>query len=288
MSAISMAQQLGQRLGQCMFKKAGVSVKGKTVLCTGGAGGMGALWARHFGLDGAKVVIWDLHPALNDTVAQLKSEGIEAYGYKVNVTSEESIDEALKAMAEAHLEIDILLNNAGIVAGGAFEQVPMAKSAAVLDVNLKGVMLVTHALLPKMIERNEGALLFVSSASGFIGVPYMAAYTASKWGVIGFAESLRLEMQDRHQNIHVAVFCPSYVDTGLFKGAKAPLLTPLLTPEQAVDEGYKAFRAGEHVICTPAMVKVTPKLKALLPESWFDMVSAVFGVNRSMKDWTGR
>ena len=117
----------------------------------------------------------------------------------------------------------------------------------------------------------------------------MPTYAASKWGVIGFTESLRLEMELLgHTGIRFTLFCPSYVDTGMFKGVRAPLLVPLLTPEKAVAQGYAGFLRGEYMVRVPLVVKFTPALKALLPRKVFDRVSDLLGVTTSMKGWTGR
>jgi all-trans-retinol dehydrogenase (NAD+) len=140
-----------------------------------------------------------------------------------------------------------------------------------------------------MIAKDSGHIINISSASGFIGMPYMPAYAASKWAVIGLTESLRLEMElERFHGIRFTLFCPSYVDTGMFAGVKAPKLVPLLSPEEAVKRAYKGFRRGEYFILEPFMVKFTPALKALLPRPIFDKVSDILGVTISAKKVRGR
>ncbi len=117
----------------------------------------------------------------------------------------------------------------------------------------------------------------------------MPAYAARKWAVIGMTESLRLEMElEGHKGIKFTLFCPSYVDTGMFDGVKPPLLAPILTPEIAVKRAYKAFRKGEYIILEPLIVKFTPALKALLPTTVFDRISNVLGISKSAKGVHGR
>jgi NAD(P)-dependent dehydrogenase (short-subunit alcohol dehydrogenase family) len=279
-----------------------VDVAGKVVLITGAARGMGKLWAEHFARDGARLVLWDLDgEELERTAAQLRTAGVAGRGRRsggsgatevrtavVDVTDRARVHEEATATAAGFGPVDIVVNNAGIVAGGRFEEMPEAKLAAVLDVNLKSLVFLHKAFLPQMLERGAGHFINVSSASGFIGVPYMPTYAASKWGVIGFTESLRLEMElAGHTGIRFTLFCPSYVDTGMFKGVRAPLLVPLLTPEKAVQQGYAGFRRGEYMVRVPLMVRFTPALKALLPQKVFDSVSEILGVTTSMKNWRG-
>ncbi len=272
-----------------MAKTVKPSIKGKRVLVTGGARGMGLLWAKLFARDGAQVALWDLSSKVMAAADEIRELGRESFAQIVDVTNRVDVETAAKELEEKFGPIDILVNNAGIVVGGPFMEVDQDSMARVLDVNLKSLIFTTRAFLSGMIERGHGHVMNVGSASGFIGVPYMATYTASKWGIIGFTDSLRLELQHLgHDNIGISVFCPSYVDTGLFAGAKAPIFTPLMTPEQAVERGYKAFRKGVYVIKEPFMVKVTPALRTLLPQSVFDSIANVLGATSSMSDWKGR
>lgn len=280
-----------------------VDVAGKVVLITGAARGMGKLWAEHFARDGARLVLWDLDQAeLEKTAAELQPRSGRKQGRwrradrppsdvrtaVVDVTDSRRVHEEAAATAAEFGPVDVVVNNAGIVAGGKFEEMPEAKLAAVLDVNLKSLVWLHKAFLPQMLARGTGHFVNVSSASGFIGVPYMPTYAASKWGVIGFTESLRLEMElAGHMGIRFTLFCPSYVDTGMFRGVRAPLLVPLLTPEKAVQQGYAGFRRGEYMVRVPLMVRFTPALKALLPQKVFDSVSEILGVTTSMRDWRG-
>lgn len=267
-----------------------IEVEGKRVLVTGGARGMGRLWVEHFLADGAKVAIWDKSAELlTELKTELAGKGQKVFIQPLDITDEKAVNKAFDELSRKWGEVDILVNNAGIVVGGKFEEVPYSDLAKTVAVNLNGTMLATRTFLPQMIKRSSGHLVNVASASGFIGVPYMPAYSASKWAVIGFTESIRLELKaEGHTGVKVSLFCPSYVATGMFEGVKAPLLTPMLTPEEAVNRAYKAFRDGHYLIKEPLMVKMTPVLKALMPMSLFDAIADRLGVTGSMKHWTGR
>lgn len=265
------------------------NVQGKTVLITGGAMGMGKLWAQHFANDRARLVLWDINQdALTATEKEFKALGTDVTVNVVDVTDRKRVYEVVNEFIKENGPIDVLVNNAGIVAGGEFLKTSDEKMAATIDIDLKALMWTMKAVLPGMIEKGEGHIVNISSASGFIGVPYMPAYTASKWGVIGLTESVRLEMKDLgHRGINFTIFCPSYVDTGMFEGAKAPLLSKILKPEEVIDIAYKGFKDNKLFILEPWLVKITPLLKSVLPTSVFDFVSDVLGATGSMKHWQG-
>lgn len=251
---------------------------------------MGRLWAEHLVRDQARVVLWDLdREELERTAAALRSEGAAVHTQLVDVTDYRAVVAAAGQVAADFGEVEVLINNAGIVVAGPFVEMDPGRLGATVDVDLKALIWTMKAFLPAMIARGTGHIVNVSSASGFIGVPYMPAYAASKWGAIGLTESLRLEMElEGHKGIGFTLFCPSYVDTGMFHGVKAPKLVPLLTPEEAVARAYKGFRKGRYMIMEPFMVKMTPLLKSLLPRATFDWVSDLLGVTRSARKVTGR
>jgi all-trans-retinol dehydrogenase (NAD+) len=267
-----------------------VPVQGRVCLITGGAKGMGKLWAEHLARDGGRIVLWDLDErSLEQTGRELRDGGVDVLTQVVDVTDRAQVYESARVAVARMGTIDILVNNAGVVAAGRFLEMDDAKLDATIEVDVKALLWTMKAVLPGMIAKDSGHIINISSASGFIGMPYMPAYAASKWAVIGLTESLRLEMElERFHGIRFTLFCPSYVDTGMFAGVKAPKLVPLLSPEEAVKRAYKGFRRGEYFILEPFMVKFTPALKALLPRPIFDKVSDILGVTISAKKVRGR
>ena len=262
-------------------------VKGKTALVTGGASGMGYQWAELFAKDGASLVLWDLREdRLTEAAGKLRALGVDVLTQVVDVSDRGAVYRAaLTAQAETG-GVDILVNNAGIVFSKPFLETPDEHLAATIDVDLKALFWTTKAFLPRMLERGSGHIINVSSASGFVGVPLMPAYVASKWGVIGLTESLRYEL--RGKGIGFTLFCPSFVDTGMFEGARPPLLTKMLKSEEVVARAYEGFRRGEYFIIEPFLVKITPALKGILPSRLFDLVAQVLGVTKTMDDWKDR
>lgn len=265
------------------------NVKGKIALVTGGASGMGKLWAKFLARDGAKLIIWDIQDKVLEKEKEFyKKAGIEAYMYNVDVTDREKVYKTVSEIEQNIGKIDILVNNAGIVIGGKFLETDDEKLAKIIDVNLTSLMWTMKAVIPGMMKDNTGHIVNISSASGLVGVPYMPSYSASKWGVIGLTDSIRLEIKQLgYTGIKFTTFCPSYVDTGMFKGAKAPFLSRTLSPEKAVKIAYKSFRKNKYMVLTPMLIKTVPLLKGFLPYKIFDTINGVLGATNSMKHWKG-
>jgi len=266
------------------------NVAGKIALITGGAMGMGRLVAFRCARDGARIVIWDMNSEATDkTVKELKAIGADAHGYIVDVTDIASVGEAAEKVKREVGDVDILVNNAGIVAGGGFLEVPIETHAKVIDVNINGVMYCTHAFLPGMIESKAGHIVNIASAAGLIGVAGVTSYSASKFAVVGFTEALRTELRKmKLKDIQTTTVCPSFVDTGMFAGVKAPMFTPLMTPEEMADKIYEGLRKDKIMVKAPRMVKYIPIFKALSHPNHFSVLGQVMGVHSAMDKWTGR
>src|SRR3989338_692400 len=217
-----------------------MDVRDKIALITGGAGGIGKSLAVRFLRGGARVALWDMNPdELSSAVKELSAAG-EVRGYVVDITDRRKVISAAQELRRDVGEVDILDNNAGIVVGGDFLACPEEQLLRTMEVNLHGVMWCTRAFLPGMIRKGAGHIVMMSSAAGLLGVPGMAAYAASKHAVIGLAESLRLELRAQgHRGVKISIVCPGFVKTGMFEGAKPPLLTPWLSPERIADKIYE-------------------------------------------------
>ncbi|MBW2162358.1 MAG: SDR family oxidoreductase [Deltaproteobacteria bacterium] len=261
----------------------------KRVLITGGAQGIGLEMAMTFAGRGAEIIIADLNEEkLPEAKAKIEALGVTAWGFPVDVTNPASIA-SLKAQIAAEAgPIDVLVNNAGIVFGGPFTETPLDRHLKTYEVNTLGVVAMTHAFLPDLIERPEAHLVNISSASGFIGLPYGSTYASSKWAVIGFSESIRAELKVLgHEHVHVTIVCPSYIGTGMFKGAAAPKATSILEPEFIAEKVVRAVERNRIHVLEPWMVKITPLLRELLPTALYDRISHLFGADTSMAQWTG-
>ncbi len=265
-------------------------LNGRRVLITGGAQGIGLEMAIQFARHGSEIVLADLdEEKLNSATAKIAELGVRAWGFPVDVTNPASIA-LLKAQVGAEAgPIDILVNNAGVVFGGPFTKTPLDDHFKTYEVNTLGVVAMTHAFLDELISRPEAHLVNISSASGFIGLPYGSSYASSKWAVIGFSESIRAELNlEGHKHVHVTIVCPSYIGTGMFEGAEAPKTTHILEPEFVAEKVVHAVEHNAVYVKEPWIVKITPLLRDLLPTALYDQISHLFGADTSMAQWKGR
>jgi all-trans-retinol dehydrogenase (NAD+) len=271
------------------------SVAGKHVLVTGAARGMGRLFAeRAIAEDAAAVVLWDVdEPALETAVGELDGGSCAVSGYVVDVRDAETVAETAATVLDDLGRIEVLVNNAGVVRGNQyFWETDLDRDAKfTIDVNTLGPMHVAHAFLPAMIDApGECRVLNLASAAGFTPNPRMAVYAASKWAVIGWSDSVRLELkQAGHDHVSVTTVCPYYTRTGMFEGAKSAPLLPILDPDEVVDEAWKATLAGRPFVILPRTVQLSEVLKGVVPTGVRDFIAdRVFGVYRTMEDFTGR
>jgi all-trans-retinol dehydrogenase (NAD+) len=266
------------------------TLAGKRALVTGGASGIGKAIAERFAAAGAEILLVDLNEAgLRETAAAFERAGHRVRTYTLDVTDMSRITGLKEHVTRDVGRIDVLVNNAGLVFGGGFLDVPLEKHLTTYRVNTLGLVAMTHAFLPDLIAGTDGHVVNVASASGYIGLPFGATYASSKWAVIGFSESLALELElQGHGHVHVTSICPSYVTTGLFDGATAPRTTRLLTADSVAERTLRGVLGNKPVVRMPWLVRVTPVLKALLPFRAFYRACALLGVNTSMMQWRGR
>jgi all-trans-retinol dehydrogenase (NAD+) len=266
------------------------SLTGRRVLITGAGSGIGRALAAAFARHGATILAADLRADwAAQTVSGIAAEGGQGAAYGLDVTDPASVAVLRQRILAEGGPIDVLVNNAGVVSGGPFLDVPLEAHLATYRVNILGVVTMTHAFLGDLTARPDAHLVNVASASGFIGLPFASTYGSSKWAVIGFSESIRMELRQLgHRHVGVTTVCPSYVRTGMFDGARPPGLTRLLTPERVAQQTASATLRNRAFVLTPWMVTLTPLLNAGLPRWLFDRVASAFGVTTSMRSWHGR
>jgi len=272
------------------------NVAGKTVLITGAAMGMGKLYAERAVAEGAEaVVLWDVNAdALELTAKELERAGASKIrSFVVDVSDREAIEaNAARVLAEVGTPT-IVFNNAGVVRGNAYfwETDSVRDTEFTLKINTLAPMFIAREFLPAMIATGEEArLINVASSAGFVGNPRMAAYAGSKWGAIGWSESVRLDLaQAGHKQVKVTTVCPYYVKTGMFEGAKSGLLVPLLEPDHVVNEVWKHMLKGTPFVVLPKTVLLNETIKGLMPTPIRDLlVGKVFGIHKTMDDFKGR
>lgn len=270
------------------------SVRGATVLITGAARGMGEIYARRAVLEGARAVsLWDMDEQLLNPIAQdLRDLGAIVHVCTANLSRLEDIQHGVVQTIGAVGVPDVVINNAGVVRGAAFwEHDPVVDIEGTMRVNTLAPMWLTRELLPFMIadSSRHRRILNIASAAGTLANPNMSVYASSKWALIGWSDSLRLELEKYgHGHIAVTTFCPSYVSTGMFDGVRGPLLTPVMQPEQAVDAAWTGMLAGKPFVLKPWTVKLSMAMRGILPVGMWDAVAGeIFGVYSSMDKFTG-
>ncbi|MDQ6606772.1 MAG: SDR family oxidoreductase [Actinomycetota bacterium] len=224
-------------------------LKGKVVLITGAARGIGAETARALAKRDARLILTDLDAgALSALAAELGEE--RAVSVACDVCDLASMQTAVEAGIGRFGGLDLVLANAGIASYGSVLAVDPATFKRVLDVNVLGVFHTVRAALPALIAR-DGYILIVSSLAAFAPAPGLAAYNASKAGVEHFASALRLEVA--HEGVEVGVAHMSWIDTPLVRDAKDDLasfremlrvLPPPLGKTTSVDACVRAFVKG--------------------------------------------
>lgn len=273
------------------------NVEGKIVLITGAAMGMGKMYAERAVAEGAlAVVLWDINrAALAETVDELKQAAgaTEVHSYLVDVSDRNAIEANAGLVIEQVGAPDILFNNAGVVRGNKYfwETDNVSDTEFTIKINTLAPMFITRAFIPAMIKGgNESRIVNVASSAGFVGLPRLASYAASKWGAIGFSDSIRLEVQKAgFKHIKVTTVCPYYVKTGMFEGAKSGLMTPLLEPDDVVNEVWKAMLKGSAFVIMPTTARLTETIKGVMPTQVRDLlVGKVFGIHKTMDDFKGR
>lgn len=264
----------------------GHRLRGARVLITGGGSGIGRLMALEAARRGAEVIVWDLSAeAGSGTVDRVRALGGAVRSAAVDVTDREAV---YRAAAETG-EVDVLINNAGVVSGARLLEIPDESIERTMGVNVLALYWVTRAFLGGMVERGHGSVVTIASAAGLVGVARQTDYSASKWAAVGFTESLRNELRADGHPIHTLAVCPFYIDTGMFAGVRTrfPRLLPILDPEEVTVTVLDALESGRQQLVLPPLVRALPALR-VLPTPWFDRVMDALGVNQTMAHFTGR
>ncbi|XP_055997346.1 epidermal retinol dehydrogenase 2-like [Ostrea edulis] len=270
----------------------GKSVAGETVLVTGAGSGIGRLLSKKFAALGGRLVLWDINEAGNEeTAEQVKALGATVKTYTVDLSSRDSIYKAAQQVKTDIGEVDILINNAGIVTGKKFLDCSDHMIQKTFEVNTIAHFWTCKAFLPGMMERNHGHVVNIASSAGLIGVNGLADYCASKFGAVGFDESLRLELSMQGKTgVHTTVVCPYFISTGMFEGAKTrfPSILPIIKPEDAASRITDAVVCNQHILMIPRVVYIFVLLKGVMPTKVSALLAKYFGASNSMDDFKGR
>uniref|UniRef100_A0A671N270 NADP-retinol dehydrogenase n=2 Tax=Sinocyclocheilus anshuiensis TaxID=1608454 RepID=A0A671N270_9TELE len=271
------------------------SVAGQVCVITGAGGGLGRLFAKEFARRRATLVLWDINSHSNEETAEMVRQiyreqddnsiakegavgGVEevppfqpqVYTYMVDVGKRESVYSIAEKVRREVGEVELLINNAGVVSGHHLLECPDELIERTMVVNCHAHFWTTKAFLPKMLEMNHGHIVTVASSLGLFSTAGVEDYCASKFGAIGFHESLSHEIKASEKDgIKMTLVCPYLVDTGMFRGCRIrkeiePFLPPL-RPEFCVKQAMRAILTDQPMICTPRIVYMVNFMKSILP-----------------------
>lgn len=274
-------------------------IKGTNVLITGGASGIGRIMGRICLEKGASnLIVWDINQAnIDKTEAELSdvkpaeagvSKG-QIHSYIVNVSDPQAIKSAYEKVKSEVGDVDILVNCAGIVRGNnTFDKQTVQDIDLTMDINANAPMYVALAVLPDMLCRDRGHICNIASAAGMLGVPKLSVYCASKWAVIGWTESMRVELKQARSHVRVTSVAPYFINTGMFDGVNSKVF-PILDPEKTAAKIIRAVEVGKSFRGIPFAYHFIRIWQGLLPNFLFDFIfGKVFGVYSVMDHFTGR
>ena len=272
-----------------------MNLKNKTVLITGGAKGIGLATAKRILEQGSMVILWDFdRESLNETTKNFHNNGFEVFSQVCDVTNKEQIYENASIIDEKFGGIDILINNAGTVYTGYMLDRSDEELENLINVNFTSMIYTIRAFMPKMLEKNSGHIINISSASSLTGAPKLAVYAATKWAVAGLTESLRLEVQKMGKNgVKFSSIHPNFLKKGLFEGTKLNFIGQLLAPGvKSHDQVAKvivnrAIKLGFHSPKVPWIMNQIVLLRAILPSSLLIKFSSLYGLYNMMDDYKG-
>ena len=212
---------------------------GKTVIVTGGGGGIGGATCRRFAQEGARVAVFDMDlDAAQRVAAGILEAGGVATAFKCDITNRSEVDAAVAATEAGFGPIDVLVNNAGWDVFKPFTKTEPAQWDKLIAINLTGALHMHHAVLPGMAERKAGRIVNIASDAARVGSSGEAVYAACKGGLVAFSKTIARE-HARH-GITVNVICPGPTDTALLAGVAegAP------NPEKLLEAFTRAIPLG--------------------------------------------
>lgn len=257
------------------------TLRDKNVFLTGAASGIGRATALAAAREGASLFLTDVNQqGLIDVVAEItESGGDVAYASPVDISDHDGVRAMAAEITTDHGAMDVVMNIAGIASWGTITAMPHSTWRRVVDINLMGPISVLEYLVPPMIEAGRGGqVVNVSSAAGIIGMPWHAAYSASKFGLRGVSEVLRFDLA-RHR-IGVTLVCPGGVDTGLtetvdiagvdnaspqFRRLQAHFKKRAVTPEQAAEAILTGVRRNRYWVYTSADIRLAHLAQRYFP-----------------------
>lgn len=259
----------------------------RVAVVTGAASGIGRAVARSLAARGCNVALADVNMDGLEETARLIGNSVRVTRHKLDVSDRDAIAAFPAEIEKAHGGVDILVNNAGVALGGTFEQATEADFDWLMDINFYGVVRMTRAFLPLLKKRPSAQLVNLSSLFGLIAPPGQTAYSAAKFGVRGFSESLRNELAMMKSPVGVTVVHPGGIKTAIADNARVSDAVPAALREKQQERFAKALkmppeRAGEIIVEAIARrqprvlvgsdAKIAALIERILPVSYWSVI----------------
>ncbi|WHF52780.1 SDR family NAD(P)-dependent oxidoreductase [Chryseobacterium gotjawalense] len=256
-------------------------LRGKTVVITGGTSGVGKAAAEAFALEGCNVVVAARgREGLDETVALCHDLEVVALGVQTDVSDAQQVQHLAEQALQFNGRIDIWINNAGVMASGKFEEIPVETMDQLVKTNLLGFLHGAHTVLPIFKKQKEGILINNISIGGWMPAPYSTAYSSTKFGIRGMVEGLQGEVSDE-PNIHIVGLYPGIQrSTGNMHSAKYSGLDFKIPPfssdpRELAAKMVEAAKNPKKSIITDGYAHVMKVLYGLFPKTIINTASAV-------------
>jgi NAD(P)-dependent dehydrogenase (short-subunit alcohol dehydrogenase family) len=251
-------------------------LSGTSAVVTGAGRGIGRAIALRLAAAGAQVAVGDIDLPAAESVAQ--EIGADAFAFALDVTQPDQFEAFLDATEERFGPLGVVVNNAGVDWVGPFHEEPDEVTKREIEINLYGTTVGSKLALARMLPRRDGHLVNVASGVGRVPLPGSATYAATKHGVVGLTESLRLEY--RRSGVRFTVIQPAQVETAMIDGQARPRALPVISPDDVAVAVLDALLHRRFEVWVPRSQAATAKLAAVLPRRVRETIMRAIGVTR--------
>lgn len=288
-TAGALALEAARLITRAFAKPSDYDLRGKVALITGGSRGLGLVLARELALEGARLAICARDAAeLERARIDLATRGADVLAVTCDVTNRGEVDAMMAAVIKRFGQLDILINNAGVIQVGPMEVMEVEDYEEAMDVHFWGPLYTTLAALPSMKRVGAGRVVNISSIGGKISVPHLLPYSASKFALVGLSEGMRAELAK--DGIVVTTVCPGLMRTGsprnaTFKGKNRKeyawfsvsdsLPLSSINAERAARRILEACKLGEAEVIITTQAKLAVKVHDLFPGLTADLLGLV-------------
>lgn len=252
----------------------------KLALVTGASGGIGEAFARELAKRGYDLALAARSVEKLETLAtELRGQGVEAQAFPVDLGAADGPSKLMQALHEAGLTVDLLVNNAGFGDLEPFDRADAGKLTEMINLNVRALTELSHAVTPGLIERGQGGIINIASTAAFLPGPGMATYYATKAFVLSLSEALHVEMKPK--GVTVTAVCPGptwsgFQDKADMEGSKLLKVSRMMTPDDVARIGMDGYEKKKRVVVTGVSNKITIAIAKLTPKSM--LMNAVSGL----------